>query len=46
MPFPDFAAPAMLDSLTSGLQKVTAGRMEPKAFLESLQKVWTAYHVG
>lgn len=46
MPFPDFAAPAMLDSLTSGLQQVTAGRMEPKAFLESLQKVWTAYHVG
>lgn len=46
MAFPDFAAPAMIDSLTSGLQQVTAGRMEPKAFLESLQKVWTAYHGG
>ncbi|MBC7298876.1 MAG: extracellular solute-binding protein [Demequina sp.] len=45
-PFPDFAAPAMLDSLTSGLQQVVAGRMEPKEFLESLQKVWTAYHGG
>ncbi len=46
MPFPDFAAPAMLDSLTSGLQQVTAGRMQPKAFLESLQKVWNSYHGG
>lgn len=43
-PFPDFAAPAMLDSLTAGLQQVATGRMEPTAFLESLQEVWAAYH--
>lgn len=46
MPFPDFAAPAMLDSLTSGLQQVNSGRMQPKAFLDSLQQVWSAYHGG
>ncbi len=46
MPFPDFAAPAMLDSLTSGLQQVAAGRMDSKTFLQSLQKVWDSYHVG
>ena len=44
IPFPDFAAPAMLDSLQAGLQSLIAGRMEPQAFLDSLQKVWTAYH--
>ncbi|MGN6300984.1 MAG: ABC transporter substrate-binding protein [Angustibacter sp.] len=46
MPFPDFAAPAMLDSITSGLQQVNSGRMEPKKYLESLQQVWSAYHGG
>ena len=46
MPFPDFAAPAMLDTLTSGLQQVAAGRMDSKSFLESLQKVWISYHGG
>ncbi|HEX3003091.1 MAG TPA: extracellular solute-binding protein, partial [Angustibacter sp.] len=46
MPFPDFAAPAMLDSLTSGLQQVNSGRMQPKPFLDSLQQVWSAYHGG
>ncbi|HMM96769.1 MAG: extracellular solute-binding protein [Micrococcales bacterium] len=44
MPFPDFAAPAMLDKLTSGLQQVAAGRMDSKAFLQSLQEVWDSYH--
>jgi len=44
VPFPDFAAPAMLDSLQSGLQSLIAGRMQPKAFLASLQDVWAAYH--
>lgn len=46
IPFPDFAAPAMLDSLQAGLQSLIAGRMEPQAFLDSLQKVWNAYHGG
>ncbi len=44
MPFPDFAAPAMLDKLTSGLQQVAAGRMDSKTFLQSLQEVWDSYH--
>ncbi|MET3806354.1 raffinose/stachyose/melibiose transport system substrate-binding protein [Nakamurella sp. UYEF19] len=44
IPFPDFAAPAMLDSLESGLQSVIAGREQPQDFLQSLQTVWTAYH--
>ncbi|SDP20208.1 carbohydrate ABC transporter substrate-binding protein, CUT1 family [Nakamurella panacisegetis] len=44
IPFPDFAAPAMLDSLESGLQSVIAGRMQAQDFLQSLQTVWTAYH--
>ncbi len=44
IPFPDFAAPAMLDSLESGLQSVIAGRMQPTDFLQSLQTVWTSYH--
>ena len=44
MPFPDFAAPAMLDKLTSGLQQVAAGRMDSKSFLQSLQDVWDSYH--
>lgn len=44
VPFPDFAAPAMLDSLESGLQSVIAGRMQPEDFLQSLQTVWTAHH--
>ena len=44
MPFPDFAAPAMLDSLESGLQKLVGGKLTSQAYLESLQKVWTEYH--
>ena len=44
IPFPDFAAPAMLDSLESGLQSVIADKMSATDFLQSLQTVWTAYH--
>lgn len=44
IPFPDFAAPAMLDALESGLQSVIAQRMSAKDFLGSLQTVWNAYH--
>lgn len=43
-PFPDFAAPAMLDKLTSGLQNVTGGRTSSSAYLDSLQGTWTSYH--
>jgi len=42
--FPDFAAPAMLDELTSGIQSLIAGQMEPAAFLESIQNVRDSYH--
>lgn len=42
--FPDFAAPAMLDKLQSGIQSVIGDRMTPRAFLESLQEVRDAYH--
>lgn len=42
--FPDASAPAMLDKLQSGLQKVLAGRMDSDAFLKSLQQTWESYH--
>jgi ABC-type glycerol-3-phosphate transport system substrate-binding protein len=44
IPFQDFAAPSMLDSLESGLQSVIGGKQKPQAFLDSLQSVWTEYH--
>ncbi|GGL99274.1 sugar ABC transporter substrate-binding protein [Nakamurella endophytica] len=44
IPFQDFAAPAMLDALESGLQSVIGGKEQPQAFLDSLQSVWSEYH--
>lgn len=44
LPFPDFAAPSMLDALTSGVQGLIGGSTTPEAYLESLQDVWTDYH--
>lgn len=41
--FPDASAPAMLDTLTSGLQRLIAGRTTPEKFLESVQQEWTSY---
>lgn len=46
VPFPDFAAPAMLDALTSGLQDLTGRRVEARPFLQSLQQVWNDYHAS
>ncbi|WP_311621468.1 ABC transporter substrate-binding protein [Streptomyces johnsoniae] len=42
--FPDFAAPAMLDALRSGVQKLIAGRVEPADYLDALQDVWDEQH--
>ena len=42
--FPDFAAPAMLDALVSGIQSLIAGRMDPAAFLEDLQEIRDEFH--
>lgn len=42
--FPDFAAPAMLDALRSGVQKLIADRVAPADYLDSLQDVWDEQH--
>ncbi|TDC73221.1 ABC transporter substrate-binding protein [Streptomyces hainanensis] len=44
--FPDFAAPAMLDALRSGVQKLLADRVAAADFLASTQEVWRAAHPG
>ena len=46
LPFPDFAAPSMLDALTSGVQGLIAGKTSPQDYLGSLQDVWSGYHGG
>lgn len=45
MPFPDFPAPGLLDTLTAGLQGLIAGQMDPDAYLESVQASWDE-HLG
>ncbi|WP_079052834.1 ABC transporter substrate-binding protein [Streptomyces phaeochromogenes] len=42
--FPDFAAPAMLDRLRSGVQKLIANRIDPSDYLDSLQDEWEEHH--
>ncbi|WP_166681805.1 ABC transporter substrate-binding protein [Streptomyces bluensis] len=42
--FPDFAAPAMLDRLRSGVQKLIADRVKPADYLDSLQDQWEEHH--
>jgi len=42
--FPDAAAPAMLQTLESGVQTLIAGRQSSQAFLQSLQEVWNSSH--
>jgi len=42
--FPDFAAPAMLDRLRSGVQKLIADRIGPADYLDSLQDEWEEHH--
>ncbi|NDL56194.1 extracellular solute-binding protein [Phytoactinopolyspora sp. XMNu-373] len=44
VPFPDFAAPGMIDRLTAGLQGIISGRTTTEDYLSSLQEVWTSHH--
>ena len=44
VPFPDFAAPGMIDSLTGGLQGIISGQSTTEDYLASLQEVWASHH--
>ena len=44
VPFPDFAAPGMIDSLTGGLQGIISGQTTTDDYLASLQEVWVSHH--
>ncbi|WP_277050459.1 ABC transporter substrate-binding protein [Ruania albidiflava] len=44
VPFPDFAAPGMIDQLKAGIQGIVSDQMEPDQFLASMQETWTSYH--
>lgn len=44
VPFPDFAAPDMLDRLTSGVQGVISEKASAADYLTSLQQSWTQFH--
>jgi raffinose/stachyose/melibiose transport system substrate-binding protein len=44
LPFPDFAAPAMLDALVSGTQGLISKRVTTDDYLAQLQAVWNEYH--
>jgi ABC-type glycerol-3-phosphate transport system substrate-binding protein len=44
LPFPDFAAPSMLDVLISGTQGLIGGKTSVDAYLQSLQDVWNEHH--
>jgi raffinose/stachyose/melibiose transport system substrate-binding protein len=44
VPFPDFAAPGMIDRLTAGLQGIISGQTTTDEYLASLQEVWTSHH--
>lgn len=44
MPFPDVAAPGMLDKLQSGIQGVLGAKMSAQKYLKSLQEEWSSYH--
>ncbi|HLS13119.1 MAG TPA: extracellular solute-binding protein, partial [Beutenbergiaceae bacterium] len=44
VPFPDFAAPGMIDALTGGLQGIISGQNTTDDYLTSLQEVWASHH--
>jgi raffinose/stachyose/melibiose transport system substrate-binding protein len=44
VPFPDFAAPAMIDSLVTGLQALISKQSTSDEFLSTLQQTWNEYH--
>lgn len=44
VPFPDFAAPGMIDDLTAGLQGIISGQTDTDSHLATLQGTWTGHH--
>lgn len=44
VPFPDFAAPGMLDRLTAGMQGVISGQSNTDDYLATLQETWSSHH--
>jgi raffinose/stachyose/melibiose transport system substrate-binding protein len=44
VPFPDFAAPSMIDQLTSGIQGLISKQSTTDQYLEALQTTWSEYH--
>src|SRR5699024_3032416 len=44
VPFPDYAAPGMIDKLTAGVQGLITGHMDAEEYLDSLQSEWDSYH--
>ncbi|GAA4425863.1 hypothetical protein GCM10023169_23980 [Georgenia halophila] len=44
VPFPDFAAPGMIDRLTAGLQGIISSQTTPEEYLSSLQETWADHH--
>lgn len=44
LPFPDFAAPAMLDTLVAGTQGLISKRLSAEDYLAQLQATWNGYH--
>lgn len=43
-PFPDFAAPGMIDVLTASSQGLLTGQVSPQEYVASLQTEWASYH--
>ncbi|GAB3600560.1 ABC transporter substrate-binding protein [Microbacterium tumbae] len=44
VPFPDFAAPAMIDTIITGLQGLISKKSTTDEYLAALQQTWTEYH--
>ena len=44
VPFPDFAAPGMVDRLTAGQQGIISDQMTTDEYLAMLQEAWVAHH--
>ena len=44
VPFPDFAAPDMIDRLTAGVQGLLSDKTTAPDYLASLQESWTSFH--
>ncbi|KAA1397665.1 ABC transporter substrate-binding protein [Aeromicrobium ginsengisoli] len=44
VPFPDFAAPDMIDKLTAGVQGLLSDKTTAPDYLASLQESWNSFH--